>query len=79
MDLTRFSVGVVGAGDNIELQENACTDRSLNISGWVTVHQECNGVKLYNFFLTNKQITLSMPQSTQVPVFSLLFTLLVYI
>ena len=34
--------------DNIELQENMWTDRSQNLSGWVTYHLEYNGV---NFFL----------------------------
>ena len=32
-------------GDNIEIQENDCTDLSQNISGRVTFHQESNGVK----------------------------------
>ena len=39
------ALGLMGLGDNIELQKNACTDRSQNISVWVTCHRESNGVK----------------------------------
>ena len=38
-------VGVGVVGDNIELHGNACTERSQNISGWVTIHKESKGVK----------------------------------
>ena len=35
----------LGLGDNMELQENAWTDRSQNLSGCVTYHLEYNSVK----------------------------------
>ena len=39
--------------DNIELQENGWTDRSQNLSEWITFHWESNGVKTKNNYYKN--------------------------